>query len=105
MKNIHLVLIIAILILIYLISMQWLGENKETRTPVTRRPMVQQETKTPVTPVVVETPVVDTPVAETLTPEPPLVVDETKPDNATETPKVAEEKATIGLVEYKNTNY
>lgn len=106
MKNIHLVLIIAILILVYLISMQWLGENKETKTPVAPRPVVQQETETPIAPVVVETPVTDTPIIETPTPEPtPIVINETKTDNTTETPKVAEEKASIGLVEYKNTNY
>ncbi len=92
MKNIQLVLIIAILILVYLISMQWLNE---------RDSLVSQE-ETPTTPIITETP---TMVAEETLPPPttlPALTTEMTP--TTEIPTETKEK-NPELIEYKNANY
>jgi len=88
--------------------MQWLGGKRTTFTTVDSRPMVQEQIETPMPLVVVETAVTDTPVTETPTPElTATIAEEVKTGNTTETQEavIAEEKDTIGLVEYKNTNY
>lgn len=106
MKNIQLVLIIAILILIYLISMQWLGKKSDLSQPipVAHAPVVKPvvptvnvapetppEVKEPTPEVKEETTIVSDTLTEKQTPEVSTAIDEEKVD-----PK---------LIEYRNTNY
>lgn len=109
MKNIHLVLIIAILILIYLISMQWLWADKKIPSQVASETPQVVTTELPTVPTTspetVFTPVEtsqdtapqNTPTVEATnisspTPTTPPETDTTKPENSQ-------------LIEYKNTNF
>jgi len=103
MKNIHLVLIIAILILTYLISMKWLNNNQDEmpqdilETPQITLPMttLAPETTMASTLTVPEetTPKIIPPAELTNIPTPPTTeVPTTKPEN-------------LQLIEYKNTNF
>lgn len=107
MKTIQLVLIVAILILIYLISMQWLGKNWDTPQPV---PVAHAPVVTPVAPIVNVTPETSPEIKE-----PVLDVKEevqAPSNNVTDeketqipTSESTEEKVDPKLIEYKNTNY
>ena len=98
MKNIHLILIIAILILIYLISMQWLWRNRESPPIMSPVEEVVETANMPAN----ETTVIAPEVVEESKPIVPTLPEEKVPEII---PETTEEKTDPKLVEYKNTNY
>ncbi|MEI6711025.1 MAG: hypothetical protein WCK88_01975 [bacterium] len=93
MKNIQIILVIAILVLIYLISMQWLGGQK---------PLAPLPEDVAPTSVISEKPVVV--VENTMPPETTQPAITTTAATTTTTPEETKTK-NPDLIEYKNTNY
>jgi len=108
MKNIQLILIIAILILVYLISMQWLEKDVQ----IWKNGPQPEEKNVEIIPPVAQNIIVETPPTppeviiqeETQTPEMVPEKETATDQSEQETPEEIE-KINPDLIEYKNTNY